>query len=243
MFDPLRAAALHNGAGDTDEAFWLLFLSVHFGRHPVAGWHYAASVYGRLGSAGRWNWENVSGDTRGFREWMEVNSDRIKVGRNSGGFGNHRKYESLGGLSDVSTGAVVESYVDWVGPSLRHMDRFSTAAKAANGDAAAMFDILYRSMESVHRFGRVGRFDYLSTAARLGLADLRPGQTYLLGSTGPLRGARLLLFRKSGRPASATVMEERLIGLERYLNVGFDVLEDALCNWQKSPSTFKPFRG
>src|SRR5437773_11418448 len=27
------------------------------------------------------------------------------------------------------------------------------------------------------------------------------------------------------------------------LGVGMQVLEDALCNWQKSPDTFKPFRG
>jgi hypothetical protein len=33
-----------------------------------------------------------------------------------GGFGNHRKYESLDADSPRGTGAVVESYVGWVNP-------------------------------------------------------------------------------------------------------------------------------
>jgi hypothetical protein len=34
-----------------------------------------------------------------------------------------------------------------------------------------------------------------------------------------------------------------LVPLREELDVGFDVIEDALCNWQKSPAEFKPFRG
>src|SRR5688572_23639589 len=32
-FDPLKAAMLAHRAGNVDEAFWLVFLSVHFGKH------------------------------------------------------------------------------------------------------------------------------------------------------------------------------------------------------------------
>ena len=38
LFDPIKAAILHRRRGHTDEAFWLVFLSVHFGKHKRAGW-------------------------------------------------------------------------------------------------------------------------------------------------------------------------------------------------------------
>jgi hypothetical protein len=34
-----------------------------------------------------------------------------------------------------------------------------------------------------------------------------------------------------------------LIELDADLKVGMQVLEDALCNWQKSPAHFERFRG
>src|SRR5687767_649530 len=47
-FDPLKGAILSQRAGDHDEACWLVFLSVHFGRHRHNGWDLASQFYGRL---------------------------------------------------------------------------------------------------------------------------------------------------------------------------------------------------
>ena len=110
----------------------------------------------------------------------------------------------------------------------------------AGGDRRVGFDRLYRSMAaSVLRFGRLARFDYLTMLAKLGLAPIEAGSPYLQGSTGPLRGARLLF----GGNHDAAELDDWLVELDRDLQVGMQVLEDALCNWQKSPSTFEPFRG
>ena len=98
-------------------------------------------------------------------------------------------------------------------------------------------------MHSIQRFGRTARFDYLSMAGKLGLSAIRPGRAYLVGSTGPLSGARLLFAAPPGDESSPTTLDDRLIELGHYLDLEFDVIEDALCNWQKSPSVFKPFRG
>ena len=241
-FDPLKAAVLLRRAGEADEAFWMLFLFVHFGRHRAAGWRYAASVYGRLGSGGRWDWASVSSDVTGFRNWLDANAARVR-GTGPHGFGNHRKYESLSGWSNTGTGAAVASYVDWVGPTSTHLPKFEAARTFASGDSSAAYDTLFQSMSSVRRFGRTARFDYLSMTGKLGLADVSPGRAYLVGSTGPLRGARLLFGSSGDREYSAQALDERLIELNEYLAMGFDVLEDALCNWQKSPALFRPFRG
>ena len=38
-------------------------------------------------------------------------------------------------------------------------------------------------------------------------------------------------------------LDRWLVELNNELKVGMQVLEDSLCNWQKSPEKFKPFRG
>ena len=42
---------------------------------------------------------------------------------------------------------------------------------------------------------------------------------------------------------SRSILETYIDQLDEVLNVGMQVLEDALCNWQKSPNDFVPFRG
>ena len=242
-FDPLKAAILHMRSGDIEEACWLVFLSIHFGKHRRGGWRYASDVYGTNGEAGVWNWNRIAHCVEEFRDWLDVSATLIRSSEKPGGFGNHRKYESLAGRTTNGTGAVVASYVRWVCQAGSHDANFKTAYKLSNGDSTVAFDELYRAMASVRRFGRTARFDYLSMISKLGIADIRPGKPYLAGSTGPLCGARLLYGFTPPNSQGALDLEEKLVELEAYLAIGFDPLEDALCNWQKSPADFKPFRG
>jgi hypothetical protein len=242
-FNPLKAAIIHHRAGDDDEAFWLIFLRTHFGWHRKARWRYVREIYSALGSDEPWTWQRVVSDIDGFRDWLDAHQAKLIAPNQHHGFGNHRKYESLAGWTEGGSGSVVASYISWVGEPPQHHIRFDEASRAAENDPEAAFDILYQSMVAVHRFGRLARFDYLSMAGKIGLADIRPGKAYLQGSTGPLKGARLL-FQAAGEPQLTTaVLERRAVALQGYLGVTFDVIEDALCNWQKSPDEFKPFRG
>jgi hypothetical protein len=239
-FDPLKAAVLHARNGDPEEAFWLVFLSVHFGKHGRGGWRYLRDVYGRLGSAQRWDWQSVNSDVHGFRSWLDLNQGRIQHGHPSCGFGNHRKYESLSGTSPNGTGAVVESYVEWIADYGSHQALIRDALARAEGDAQRAFDLLYRDMaRRIHRFGRLARFDFLAMLGKLELASIEPGSTYLDGATGPLSGARLLF----GIKGPSSCLDQWLVQLGARLGVGMQVLEDALCNWQKSPRLYVPFRG
>lgn len=243
LFDPLKAAILFQRQGNIDEAFWMVFLSVHFGKHARAGWRYAREVYGRLGDGGRWDWVNTSTDPDGFLAWLHSHQDELRRPGVSRGFGNHRKYESLNAYSTTGTGAAVESYVMWVGPAKSHSDKFDYECAQAAGDARNAFARLYRSMNSVKRFGRTARFDYLAMVGQLGLADIIPDSAYLKGATGPLEGAKLLLANSKQGAASSLILDNLIIELDAQLGVGMQVLEDALCNWQKSPNEFRKFRG
>lgn len=243
LFDPLKAAVLYQGRGEIDEAFWLVFLSVHFGKNRRTGWRLVRDIYGALGDATPWDWARTSSDPKAFRRWLEAHQAILKGGDGVARyFGNHRKYESLDATSTKGTGEAVESYVNWVRPPRTHQILIQEAQKQIGSDPRMMFNYLYRSMEDVARFGRTAKFDYLTMVGKLGLAAIEPGSTYMQGATGPLTGARLLF---GGKVTGASVLDEWLVELESHLKLdfGMQVLEDALCNWQKSPSRFKPFRG
>lgn len=238
LFNPLKAAILHQRQGNVEEAFWLVFLFVHFGKNPRGGWRYVREIYGRLGEAGRWDWRSTSKNPQEFRKWLHAHQAQLTRAGVAGGFGNHRKYESLNARSPNGTGNAVETYVNWIDPPRTHQQLVASALKEAHGDSRKAFDILYRSMSAVSRFGRTARFDYLTMLGKMGLAAIEPGSTYMQGATGPVAGAELLLGVASKRELDAC-----LVQLDQVLHVGMQVLEDALCNWQKSPGKFKPFRG
>ncbi len=239
MFDPLKAAILHQRSGNLEEVFWLVFLFVHFGKSARGGWRFVREVYGRLGDGSRWDWVSTSANPSGFRAWLRAHQNRIRRAEAPGGFGNHRKRESLDADSENGTGAVVESYVGWIAPPRTHLEMIAQAMNQSGGDPKDTFDFLYNSMDAVVRFGRLARFDYLTMVGKLGLANMIPGTPYLEGSSGPRKGAALLF----GSNESAEVLDTLVVELDEELRVGMQVLEDALCNWQKSPERFVPFRG
>ena len=237
FFDPIRAAVYHRAQGDHDEACWLVFLFVMYGKSERQGWRLIRDVYRRLNHGSRWDWATVSTSPADFAQWVATHAETLQPRGAPRGFGNHRKFESIG-----ATGRSVETYVAWIGPG-GHQTKFDAASAVNGGDARRTFHALYRSMNAVYRFGRLGKFDYLTMLGKLDLARVEPGSTYMTGATGPVSGARLLF---AGDPEAAWTprrLDQQLADLDTHLGVGMQALEDALCNWQKSPVRFKRFRG
>lgn len=234
-FDAERAVAFHMQQGNVEEAGWLIFLMTHFARRPDTHWLRLQDVYGRLG-AGVWDWPTVSANPAAFYQWLDADWQNIR-----GAFGNHRKYESLRPTAHRPMRTVVADYLAWIGAG-GHAVFFANSVRAAGNDGHTIFDYLYRTM-TVRSFGRLAKFDYLSLVGRYGLAPIEAGSAYLDGATGPGRGARLLV---DGDPTSATgnsALQVELDKLNERLKVGMAVMEDALCNWQKSPRHFVHFKG
>ncbi len=243
LFDPVLAAISHSKSGSFEEACWLTFLSVQFGKHRVDGWNLCRAVYGRLGSGPVSSWSTTVADPKDLCSWIEVNADQIRNGPPRRRFGNHRKYESLKATGMRGTPNTIRTYVRWVQNAGGHQALIADAVTAAVGDQYRAFDILYKSMSSVASFGRLGRFDYLSMLGKIGLASIAAGKTYVQGSTGPLAGAELL-FRSGSTPKpTPESMEEWLRELAVDLGLTMQDVEDAVCNWHKSPSKYKLFRG
>jgi len=244
IFDPFRAAVLHNRLGECDEAWWLVFLGTHFGKHAKDGWRLTRDVYGKLGQGGLWDWASISSDPSAFQTWLANNEVMLRGADGiSRRFSNHRKYESLKATSNKGTSAVIVSYVAWVAPPRTHTEMIYEHHKAVGQNPHAVFDALYRSMDAVQRFGRLGKFDFLAMLGKLGIAPIDPGSTFLKGASGPLSGARLLFGGNRSAKISPQELEERLVGFGQDICLCAQVLEDALCNWQKSPGTYVRFRG
>jgi hypothetical protein len=237
IFDPIRAAILFAESGKANEAFWLVFLFVHFGKHIRSGYRLIQDVYGGLGKH-RWTWQAISSDIFGFRTWLDRNETMLKS--HGGRFGNHRKYQSLSAWKAFGTGSTIQSYVSWVIGQEGHERMITKALERSDGDPKRTFNDLYRQMKVVIGFGRTARFDYLTMIGKLGLARIEPPLAYMQEATGPLEGARLL-FGRPHLPSSSA--EQEVVELGRNLGVGMQVMEDSLCNWQKSPLLFIPFRG
>jgi hypothetical protein len=241
MFDPLRAALLHFHDGDLDEAIWLVFLATHFGKHLRDGWRLLRDVY--RGDGAPWTFARVANDPDAFEGWLGDAYEWLKHDGISRRFGNHRKYETLRIDAARGTSNVIRSYLTWVGANRGHAGLISDTLAVSGKDAKALFDELYRSMDAVISFGRTGRFDFLTMIGKLGLADIEPGIPYLIDATGPLDGARLLFGNGKDARLRPDDLDNRVAALGAYLGVGMQVMEDSLCNWQKSPDKFAAFRG
>jgi hypothetical protein len=242
-FDPVLAAIAHIRDGNVDEACWLTFLGVQFGKHRIDGWALCRAVYGRLGAGPISYWIRTAHDACDLCDWIESRASEIRNGPPPRRFGNHRKYESLIDKGSRGTPVTIKSYVAWVKAAGSHDALFRRVIAECNGDRYQAFHRLYQSMDAVASFGRLAKFDYLSMIGKLKIADIGAGSTYLGSSTGPMKGARMLLHQLGEKPPHVKAMEHRLRELGEHLDVTMQDLEDAICNWQKSPDCYVPYRG
>lgn len=233
-FDPIKAA-IRNVTTNEEEACWLIFIATHCGRHTRDGWELARRIY--QGPQGPWTWKATCESPDGLANAIKLMFQQKQLGVLTARFGNHRKYETLDPNAERNSAAAIKSYLDWVAERGSHKNWIKEASSTQDG-----FDHLYRSM-NVISFGRTAKFDYLTMLAKTGLTELPPRSPYFLGATGPLRGARLLFQGDIAGAGTARQLEANAQNLGTILKIGMQEMEDSLCNWQKSPTIYIPFRG
>jgi hypothetical protein len=218
----------------------LCFSGSIFGKHAEDGWELARHVYGRIGEPGLWDWQSVSTDVGGFQRWLASQHAALSQYR----FSNHRKYESLDAFSRNGTGSVVESFVNWITATGSFGDLVRAAHRRVGQNPTEVFDALYGDMRRVHRFGRLAKFDFLALLGKLGIAPITPGSAYIRDNAiGPFLGLCMLVTGNRNGPIIRTQADAIYVELGQALTVGMQELEDALCNWQKSPGEYRHFRG
>ncbi|CAB5533186.1 hypothetical protein AB6F64_18185 [Providencia hangzhouensis] len=244
LFDPIRAARLHYESGNYDEACWLIFLATHFGKNIKTKWKLCSDIYSGLGTD-IWTWDKITENFGAFEMWYENNSLELIRGSTQRQYGNHRKYETLKYNSRRSIPKVFQSYINFIGQTRSHEARFEEAKMIAQ-TPELLFEVLYSNMRSVISFGRTAKFDYLTMLKKTNLLDVEPNHLFLRNSTGPIKGCRLLFSNNIGSGDSIEVLNKKLSSLATILPINYlrmQVLEDALCNWQKSPDSYRYFGG
>lgn len=242
IFDPVRGSLLYQRNGQLDEAVWLTFVLTHFGKHAVDAWKLAANVYGSFGVGPVWTFAQYAADPAGFESMLDAKSGQLANASISGSFSNHRKFQSKKPQAIAKT---FRTYYEWQTEFGGFRDRMIATHERVGQEPQAAFDALYKSMKGVFGFGggRLGRFDFLTMLGKLQLAPITPGSVYLDKATGPLAGARLLFFNNRDHNIIGRALEPRVDALDEILGVGKQVIEDSLCNWQKSPDAYVYFRG
>lgn len=235
-FDPIRAAALAARGGQISQAWWLVFLATHFGRHEVDGWKLCRTIYGAAGTK-TWDWNAVLADPMGLPNWVQNNLHALRDKDIRGRFSNHRKYESIS-----RTPGVLSAYIDWILSSDGPQGIIRAAHEEIGQEPSVVFDHLFKSAP-LRQFGRLGRFDFFTMLAKLGVAPIEPGHPYLIGATGPQAGARLLFDGSTESNSSVSALSALSKRFGEYLEIPMQAVEDSLCNWQKSPSKYIQFRG
>ncbi|MBZ4690411.1 MAG: hypothetical protein JG765_1662 [Cereibacter sp.] len=240
MFDPLIAAHTLRNEGRMDEAVWLVFLATQFGKHAVDGWKLCANIFGSFGHGPIWTKEAYGASPPDFESMLNANSESLALASIAGRYSNHRQYVSRKPDSIAMT--FRDAYA-WLFRFGSFTDHVRDVHRRRGQEPSGAFDELYTSMQSVHSYGRLGAFDFLTMLGKLELAPILPGSTYLVGATGPLRGARLLFHGATDYPIGARELQVRFDHLDNFLSIGKQPLEDSVCNWQKSPRNFVHFRG
>lgn len=240
LFDPLKGAALLGRKGSIDEAVWITFIATHFGKHVTDGWKLASKVMGSFGQGPIWDLATYTAQPAQFDAMLVSNGAALKDKSASGRFSNHRQYQSK---NPKTISAVFSSFHAWQFAQGGVTAKVQAIHKTHGQNPADVFDQLYRSLKPVFGFGRLGNFDFLTMLAKLNLAPIYAGSTYLVGATGPLAGAKLLFHNSTAFPVSPASIGGQVDQMDDYLGVGKQVLEDSLCNWQKSPDHYVYFKG
>ena len=237
-FDAIKASCLLNNKGLYDEAVWMCFLGTFFGKHKSRNWRSVKAIYGMLGER-TLTWEYITQNVDKVREWLREKEDDL---RNEVKFSNHRKFVSI---SDAHTGRAFSSYVNWIGED-GHERKFSNIINEVGEVPKVLFERMYKEVGAIHQFGRMGKFDFLCMMGKSRLLNIEPAHGYLAGATGPVNGLADLLRNSPTDQVSRDRMEDFMEVMAEALDNQYyimQILEDAICNWQKSPTTYTYFSG
>ncbi|PCJ66084.1 MAG: hypothetical protein COA58_08400 [Bacteroidetes bacterium] len=236
-FNPIKAIAWYKSIGNYNEAIWLIFLVTHFGKNINTNWNLLVDTYSGARVDSIWNWESTSTELGDFLDWLNLNEGNLKkVGK----FGNHRKYQSISAVCKNGTGDAFTSYINWIGEDRDQLAKLLEVTNSA-GNSFERFDMLYSAIKrNVNSFGRMATFDFCTMLGKFRLLDIEPGHTYLAGATGPVSGLKTLFGNKTLKE-----LDEDVMVLYRNLNqfYGMQIIEDAICNWQKSTAKYRYFGG
>jgi hypothetical protein len=220
--DIIGLIQISSDSGDKDEAVWRAFLATHFGRDSTERPQIdsAAKLLCAFGVSPYWTWQRVSSYQSEFHKWLLDHASDFRTLA----YGNHRKFESK---KAKDFWVVANSFLALAAEFGSPLGIITIDKEEFIG-SGEQFDLLYRRLKPLVRFGRTGCFDFLVLLSDLNLIIAQPTLCYLRGSTGPKKGATELWGKRR-----INELEQLAADSAKRAGVSPTALEDALCNWQK----------
>ena len=149
-------------------------------------------------------------------------------------YSNHRKFTAKRLIGEKGVFESMEYFV-------KNIDKYSVENRID-------FDSMYNLAQKIPNYGRLAAFDFSSSLVKCGLNIEEPRSMYAEHSTGPLDAIGLLLRLTNKSPSS--IEKLRLcFSLMKWFQENTDifmvgqVLEDAICNWQKNTTQYILYQG
>lgn len=208
---------------------WYLYLATYFGKSSASKWSLFQKAAFRKNREIILVEEILRGKGGYFKELQDLNFF------SNCQFSNHRKYtkKSLVGKNGFIGSA----------------DRFLDNINQFDFSEQTSFDQAYNSALKIPLFGRMAAFDYICSLCKCHLNVGEPISMYLKHSTGPQSGFNLLLnLCGIEMPSIGDVIQagdeiQQWFQEKTEIFLVAQVLEDAICNWQKNPNYYKRYFG
>lgn len=213
---------------DINSRVWYVYLATYFGKSNRSKW----TLFNRASY-------RANGTLITLEEILENREDYFSYLEtinlfDGTRFSNHRKYtkKELHGNKGL---------IQSINYFLDHIDEFSN-------DDNIEYDIIYKRALNIPNFGRMAAFDFTSSLCKCNLHVNEPTSMYHENSTGPLSALKdlLRLAGKVNSKANQIELGNNLLTWFRGNSEIFmvaQVLEDAICNWQKSHRTYQRYFG
>jgi len=215
---------------DLDEInkVWVLYVATYFGKSNKSKWElFNRATFDNSGSI--MLFENIQKDLDKY--FIHLSSFDFFDGC---AYSNHRKFTAKRLTGEKG---VIESMKYFV----KNIDQYSVKNKMD-------FHSIYELSQKIPNFGRLAAFDFSSSLVKCGLNIEEPQSMYAEHSTGPLDAIGLLLRLTNNDSSSKSKIKlssdlmKWFIENTRIFMTG-QVLEDAICNWQKNTSSYVRYSG
>ncbi len=206
---------------------WFIYLATYFGKSNRSGWElFKRAAFKKDLSLITFN--QVNNNLEEYFEYL-LSFDFFKECT----FSNHRKFTAKSLLGHKGLFISIEFLVN-------NIHQFCPTNRME-------FHRMFLLANKIPNFGRLAAFDFSSSLAKIGLID-EPKSMYAENSTGPLKALELML-KLTNNEASVLSQKEFAVSLmcwflenSNIFMVG-QVLEDAICNWQKDTTKYRLYKG
>jgi hypothetical protein len=207
---------------------WILYLATYFGKSNQSGWQlFNRATFDRKKS---------------IMLFQDIQKDLDKYFRYLASFNffegcsysNHRKFTAKRLTGEKGVFESMEYFV-------KNINQYSFEHRID-------FHSIYKAAQKIPNFGRLAVFDFASSLVKCGFDVAEPESMYGENSTGPLNAIGLLLRLTNGdssQKAKLQLCSDLMEWFQKNSNIFMvgQVLEDAVCNWQKNPSTYIWYKG